>query len=98
MPAAGFKKPFRTEAKRHELLDLLKTDKSYCSIARHFGVDHTSVAYQAKKLGVEKIKRRYEKRVKTKEENCQRCDLLFAYGGAGDGKWCDECLNEVGIL
>lgn len=31
-------------------------------------------------------------------EHCERCDMLFTYGGEGDGKRCDECLNELGIL
>lgn len=37
-------------------------------------------------------------KITKKEGHCKRCDILFTHGGIGDGEWCDDCLNEMGIL
>src|SRR3990167_3187257 len=42
---------FRDKEKYAELVKLLKDGHSFSSIARHFGVDHTSVIWHARKLG-----------------------------------------------
>ena len=42
---------FRDKEEYAELIKLLKDGYSFSSIARHFGADHTSVIWHARKLG-----------------------------------------------
>ncbi len=51
-PTYRFNKVFKDPEKLETLIGFLKEGYSYASIGRHFGVDHTSIIWQAKKLGL----------------------------------------------
>lgn len=48
-----YTKVFQNPEKKEELARLLKEGYSYASLGRYFGVDHTSVIWHARKLGIE---------------------------------------------
>ncbi len=52
--ADNFIKIFRDKVKLEQLKEKLRGDYTYASIGRFFGIDRTTVQYQAKKLGLEK--------------------------------------------
>lgn len=91
---------FKSKEKLDELISLLSAPSyKYSDIARHFNCNHSSVISKAKKLGLAKppiIRTRGPGQ--DPNGHCERCDMLFSYGGEGDGHRCDECLNELGIL
>lgn len=93
MKNRAFTRVFDVETKKEELAKLLKTNFSYSKIARHFGVDHSSIIYQAEKMGLRRAKTyrpRYEK-PKVKKNHCPRCDSLLKEGE----EYCEWCLNEM---
>lgn len=82
----GGVKVFNDKEKYKELLAMLNEGFSYSVIAKHFGVDHSSIFHQANKLG--RLKGRKFKRT------CPKCKRTF-YTSYGSKIYCTQtCLER----
>jgi len=89
----GYTRVFDNIPKHKELVKLIKEGYSNGSIARYFGVDITTVRHHAKKLGLPSH-RKLKLNTPETYTTCLKCKIEYQ----GDGSFCEDCANSLGIL